>query len=272
MSFQTSVGRSGDSRVDGLIYGRMWGGGVVTYSDPDRAADYGGGYFSDYDGDGRSAQNDGFARLTAPQLAAARGVLDAEAVPPARAGFTVEGLTGLSVRYAGAGSGLGDVRLAASSDAPTAYAYMPGEGMGGDVWLGSAGRAPRAGNYDNLTYLHEISHALGLKHPHEAGSLGAVPLAWDSLEFTVMTYRAYAGAAPTGYHFEPWGAPQSLMMLDIAALQHMYGADFTSQCRQHGLSLDARIGADAGQRPGRDRSRSQPHLRDDLGRRRPGYL
>ena len=113
-------------------------------------------------------------------------MLDAEAVPAARAGFTIEGLTGLVVRYAGAGSGAGDVRLAASADAPTAYAYMPGEGMGGDVWLGASEQAPRAGNYDNLTYLHEISHALGLRHPHEAGALGTVPLAWDTLEFTVI--------------------------------------------------------------------------------------
>jgi serralysin len=42
-----------------------------------------------------------------------------------------------------------------------------------------------------------------------------------------MTYRSYAGAAPDGYGFEAWGAPQSFMMLDIAALQALYGADFS---------------------------------------------
>ena len=43
-----------------------------------------------------------------------------------------------------------------------------------------------------------------------------------------MTYRPYVGGPPTGYHFETWGAPQSYMMLDIAALQQMYGADFST--------------------------------------------
>ena len=53
-----------------------------------------------------------------------------------------------------------------------------------------------------------------------------MPAAQDSLEFTVMTYRSYVGAPTSGYSFEQWGAPQSYMMLDIAALQTMYGADF----------------------------------------------
>ena len=42
-----------------------------------------------------------------------------------------------------------------------------------------------------------------------------------------MTYRTYIGESLTGYTYEQWGAPQTYMMLDIAALQHMYGADFT---------------------------------------------
>jgi serralysin len=53
-----------------------------------------------------------------------------------------------------------------------------------------------------------------------------VPTDWDTPEYTVMTYRPYAGGSTGGYRFESWGAPQSYMMLDIAALQHMYGADF----------------------------------------------
>ena len=45
-----------------------------------------------------------------------------------------------------------------------------------------------------------------------------------------MTYRGYIGATvdeESGYSNETWGFPQTLMMYDIAALQRMYGANFT---------------------------------------------
>jgi serralysin len=74
-----------------------------------------------------------------------------------------------------------------------------------------------------------LGHALGLKHGHEGGGPGntAVPANRDALEFTVMTYRSYIGG-PTGggYTNEQFGYPQTFMMLDIAALQHLYGADY----------------------------------------------
>ena len=56
-----------------------------------------------------------------------------------------------------------------------------------------------------------------------------MPSTVDSIEYTVMSYRSYVGASTTaGYTNETWGYAQSLMMYDIAALQHMYGANFTT--------------------------------------------
>ena len=44
-----------------------------------------------------------------------------------------------------------------------------------------------------------------------------------------MTYRSYIGGSVSGgYTNEQWGYAQSWMMYDIAALQRMYGADFTT--------------------------------------------
>jgi hypothetical protein len=77
-----------------------------------------------------------------------------------------------------------------------------------------------------MTYMHEIGHALGLKHAHETDGYGAIPADHDSCEYTVMTYRSYAGGPATGYTNEQWGFPQTLMQDDIAALQYMYGANF----------------------------------------------
>ena len=204
----------------GLKSGWTWDGRSISYSDPDRSFDYEFNYAD-------SAPFDGFAQLSGRQLASVRLALDLGGGGPAgRGGFAVEGFTALAVRYAGSGSGDGDIRVANTSD-PTAYAYLPGSTPeAGDVWLGRSGDRPRVGNYDHATVVHEIGHALGLKHPHEAGRFGAVGRAFDTPEYTVMSYRAWEGAAPVGARYEQWGAPQTWMMLDIAALQELYGADF----------------------------------------------
>src|SRR5690606_15106837 len=78
------------------------------------------------------------------------------------------------------------------------------------------------------THLHEIGHALGLKHGNESNVYGALPYAEDSMEYSVMTYRSYAGHPGNYYTNETWGFAQTFMIADIAALQHMYGADFTT--------------------------------------------
>ena len=42
-----------------------------------------------------------------------------------------------------------------------------------------------------------------------------------------MSYRSYTGASDQpGYTNGAFGYPQTLMMYDIAAIQHMYGANF----------------------------------------------
>ncbi len=124
------------------------------------------------------------------------------------------------------------MRLAQSTAAnPTAYAYMPGlYRQAGDVWFGTNYNYtnPVAGKYAWHTLMHEIGHALGLKHGHETDGAGALPTDRDSIEYSIMTYRSYVGAGTGGYSYEGWGAPQTFMMADIAALQEMYGADYTT--------------------------------------------
>ncbi|MDQ3558862.1 MAG: M10 family metallopeptidase C-terminal domain-containing protein, partial [Pseudomonadota bacterium] len=94
------------------------------------------------------------------------------------------------------------------------------------------------GTYQYHTILHETGHALGLKHGHEAEhGNAALPAAWDSMEFTVMTYRSFVGQVldadgdgkDDGYTVTAGDYAQTLMMLDIRALQHLYGVDFTTQ-------------------------------------------
>ena len=80
--------------------------------------------------------------------------------------------------------------------------------------------------------LHEFGHTLGLKHGHANDRPGPtedlLPAALNSMEFSVMTYHRYVGDTAPFNDTEEGSFAQSLMMLDIAAIQYMYGANFNS--------------------------------------------
>lgn len=240
-STTAAQGATGDAKIDGILSGVKWAGSI-TYADTDSAADYQSGYFSDADGDGTSAQNEGFSQFTAQQTLALHTALNSSTYTQLSSawGFSVEGFTNLDISYNETSDSTATIRAANSSDAGTAYAYYPNNGVyGGDTFFGNTYdsgiyslKTPVAGNYAWHTMLHELGHSLGLKHGQSTGgpSNVALPYEWDSIEFSVMTYRSYVGDPLTGgYSYEQWGAPQTYMMLDIAALQQMYGADYTVQ-------------------------------------------
>ena len=217
-----SVARSSDQRIDGLLSGVKWAGSSISYSDPDSRSDYQAGHPQPFTN---------FQHISADQLRVAHAALDTTVYTQlgGGVGLSVEGFTNLTINYAGAGSGAGTIRLANTSDPATAYAYYPSNGVaGGDAFFGPSGDFPTTGNYDYHTIIHEVGHALGLKHGHESDGFGALPYDMDSMEYSVMTYKSYIGSSGQYYSNETWDYAQTYMMLDIAALQHMYGADFTT--------------------------------------------
>ena len=216
----TSSGPSGNQDIDGLLFGTKWAINNFTFSFPTSAS------FYDYNFNG---EVNTFGTLSAAAQAVVRGAVLPQYAAVANLTFTE--VTETSTTHA-------DLRYA-DSDAPgTAWAYYPSTGAwGGDVWVHKTGTygaiydSPVKGNYAFATYLHETGHALGLKHGHETGGPAniAVTPDHDSMEYTIMTYRSYVGAPTSGgYTNETWGYAQTPMMLDVAALQYMYGADFTT--------------------------------------------
>jgi serralysin len=222
----TSVDLSGDNYIDGLLGDLKWAVKNFTYSFPALGSYYGSSY-----GEGENVAN--FGALNTYQQTTVRTALSMYA---SVANLSFGEVHETSTAHA-------DLRFAMSDPPSTAWAYFPTTAAeGGDAWFNRSEGSydyPRKGDYAYLTFLHEIGHALGLKHPHDSG----MPGDRDSLEYTVMSYRSSIGAsAESGYVNEYWGFAQSLMMYDIAALQHLYGANYTTNSSSTVYSWSATTG------------------------------
>jgi Ca2+-binding RTX toxin-like protein len=198
--------------VDALISGSQWNHTALTYGFPTDVSQYPSGIKE-------TTPATDFSPFTIAQQSATSQLLQ-----------LVANVSSLTFQQLTGNPGSADIRYAMSSEAEVAYAYYPTNGgpnnVGGTAWFNKADfNSPFRGNYAWMGILHETGHALGLKHGHEAP---AVSFDHDSVEYTVMTYRSHPGSDLNGYTNEQWGYPQTLMMLDIAALQRIYGANFST--------------------------------------------
>lgn len=225
---------SGDATIDGLLAGIHWLD-TPSFGFPAAPGDYGADY-------GGPAPDSGFAQASPGQMQAVREILTGSAPDaggPEMHYGSIDSFTLLHSSEAQTAA-TADLRYAQSTDPVTAYTYIPwataGDGSAagasaGDVWFGKnypAITSPQLGGYGWTVILHETGHALGLKHADEAGGPAgvAVPAEFDSLEYTVMSSRSVPNGTPGVWTNEDSGYPQTFMPLDIAALQHLYGANF----------------------------------------------
>jgi hypothetical protein len=138
-------------------------------------------------------------------------------------------------------STVGEIRIAYTSAGPSgsaAYAYYPSNSnVGGDTWYMStvsSNDSFAAGTYGMLTALHEIGHALGLKHPFQSsGSAGTLASGDDNARNSVMTYtqddRNYIWNVTRNGSSISAGVvkanPITPMLYDVAFAQENYGTE-----------------------------------------------
>lgn len=251
MATSTKISLSGVQTLDALLVGSKWGtsaagqGASITFAFPTSelhfvvTANTVGSYASDDPSEsGGATLLGGFSTFTSEAAAAARSIL-ATWSQVANLEFT-EASDPLiaTLRFAFSNStGLGVGTFGVSN--------FPDSGdIAGDTWMNAEflfpeGWAPGTQNY--LTLLHEVGHALGLKHPHDTGMAGVE--GWPSspvvLEFIgdntltsestrsmVMAYTEIAGViCINGQSYYADFAPTTPMRWDIAAAQYLYGVN-----------------------------------------------
>jgi serralysin len=192
---------SGDYRIDALISGYQLNQSTITYSfyeDDVFNGSYGGS-------ETVSEVSDGVKANVRAIMAWYSSVINVTFVEVTETANTV-----------------GLIRFMRSSAPGYAYAYYPSSStmfsVASDVHLNPSydrlgdtnGFQNPAGEHGYVSLIHEVGHAIGLKHPHDSSP--TLPSADDNHTNTVMSYQ-FLGESP--------GTP---MGYDVLALHYIYGA------------------------------------------------
>jgi serralysin len=223
-----------EQNVFALLSNYSWGSlSNVTYGFPDSTADY---TYSDYLTNGFTPIDPLYQQHI--RLALEGAVEGSLLTGPFMSLTSVEAVTNLNLTYVGQDPA--HMNIARTSGLNVSKAFFPNWSQhGGDVWYSADITNPSISHFHHWTTLHELGHALGLKHGHEAYDFSYAVLTpdRDSMEFSVMTYRTHIGDDVTFFDTNA-STPTTFMMYDIAALQHLYGANFTTNSTDTVYSWD----------------------------------
>lgn len=212
---------SGSNVIDGILWGRRWVSDTgadtttISFSFPDENSQFNtspGGYPEE---EGQEPFS-GVAALSANAQAQFLSMLS-----------NLESFSNLVFNQVDdSGSSAGTIRVAftgiADEDA-VAWAYLPGNYQAaGDIWILSENHGEDDVDFSH-TLLHELGHALGLKHSfEEEDEFPAIDSSLEGADYTVMSYTVSARFPDTVWA-DLW--PQTYMYADILAIQYLYGVD-----------------------------------------------
>jgi Ca2+-binding RTX toxin-like protein len=239
---------TGNRNVDAILIGAKWGTQNLTYSFPTSGSNYNG---SGYDTNGVSAYQ---LELGSMQQTAARASF---AQITAATGLTFTEISDTDTVHA-------NIRISQTgdTDVPSAYGGFPSDtrGVAGDIWFGRNNQPyydmATQGTWGFATMMHEIGHTMGLKHGHQDytntdlsfyfgssprfGTQSLTPDR-DGQAWSLMTYTP-APFTNSNFAGEKVNQPQTYMQYDLAALQYLYGANYTTNATDTVYSWNATTG------------------------------
>jgi serralysin len=226
---------SGIVTIDALLGNLKWNNLNLSYNFPDTASYYDAGtYFTAGTAGAPTFDFASFAPVTPSLQSAITHAITTELMAVAALNYT---LTTPGDAAADSSFARADLFVDAELGSPPGgIGYYPGVvDRGGDAWFNvNQARFDDVDIGDSAYWvvLHELGHTIGLKHGHANDRPGPtddiLPDAFNSMEFSVMTYHRYVGDTAPFNDTEEGSFAQSLMMLDIAAIQYMYGANFNT--------------------------------------------
>ena len=235
----TTVSKSGTTNIDALLSGEKWGYALssnsapltISYSFPwinGLSAVFSAPAGAEYSTDGEQNATFRFGLNNTQQTAATLALTAWSNV--ANINFQLVSETSTNV---------GDIRFAFSSASSLSDAwgyasypswYWP---IGGDIWINSKyGKDTDwgEGSYNFESLMHEIGHALGLKHPFKGDVTLSSSL--DNSVNTIMSYTDIKNVYPNAGYVNGkyvWLTyyinRETPMVFDIAAIQYIYGAN-----------------------------------------------
>ena len=238
-AYATTVPKSGATNIDALLSGDKWGYALssnaapltISYSFPwinGLSAVFSAPEGADYSTNGEQNAAQHFGLNTNQQTAATLALMAWSNV--ANINFQLVSETS---------SNVGDIRFAFSSASNLnnawGYASYPSYywPIGGDVWINAKYGSDTEwsiGTYNFRALIHEIGHALGLKHPFKGDVTLSASL--DNTTNSVMSYTDINNSYPNAGYINgknDWITyfiyPETPMVLDIAAIQYIYGAN-----------------------------------------------